>query len=65
MKSRWKVSSTYLGGEKVYQVYRTIDESQPDHSGNREHYDDVLYLTKEDAQAKADDLNFTEMMPGR
>lgn len=34
--SKWKVSSMFIGNDKVYQVYRTIDDSEPDHSGNRE-----------------------------
>lgn len=36
MKSRWKVSSTYSCGEITYQVYRSLDTHDIDHSGNRE-----------------------------
>jgi hypothetical protein len=36
MKSKWKVSSTYAGGERFYQVYRLRDVNEVDHSGNRE-----------------------------
>ena len=37
MKSEWKISSMYLGGKKVYQVYRIKDMRIVDHSGNREY----------------------------
>ena len=37
MKSEWKISSQYLGGRKVYQVYRIKDMRIVDHSGNREY----------------------------
>ena len=37
MKSEWKISSMYLGGKKVYQVYRIKDMKKVDHSGNREY----------------------------
>ena len=36
MKSKWKVSNTYAGGERFYQVYRLRDVNEVDHSGNRE-----------------------------
>ena len=36
MASRWKISSTYVGGEVLYQVYRILDPGCIDHSGNRE-----------------------------
>lgn len=36
MSSEYKVSHTYAGGEMIYQVYRTRNENEPDHSGNRE-----------------------------
>ena len=32
----WKLSTTIVGGHKRYQVYRTKDPLQPDHSGNRQ-----------------------------
>ena len=37
MKSEWRISSQYLGGRKVYQVYRIKDMRIVDHSGNREY----------------------------
>ena len=37
MKSKWKVTSNWLGDVKQYAVYRNIDASQTDHSGNREY----------------------------
>ena len=36
MKSEWRVSSNYVGGKDVYQVYRLLDVNEVDHSGNRE-----------------------------
>lgn len=36
MKGSWKVTSNVIDGRKVYAVYRLIDITQPDHSGNRE-----------------------------
>ena len=38
MKGKWKVSSNYLGGGVVYQVYRTLREGEVDHCGNREYF---------------------------
>ena len=34
--SEWRISSMYLGGKKVYQVYRIKDMRVVDHSGNRD-----------------------------
>ena len=36
MKSKWKVSSQYIGGEKMYIALRVLDVSQPQHGGNVE-----------------------------
>ena len=36
MKSKWKVSSQYIGGEKMYIALRVLDLSQPQHGGNVE-----------------------------
>lgn len=36
MKSEWKVSSQYIGGEKMYIAMRVLDTSQPQHGGNVE-----------------------------
>lgn len=43
MKSEWKISSQYLGGRKVYQVYRIKDMRVVDHSGNREYAGGLLH----------------------
>ena len=43
MKSEWKISSMYLGGKKVYQVYRIKDMRVVDHSGNREYAGPMLH----------------------
>lgn len=40
MHSEWKVTSQYIGDEKMYAVYRLRDISQVDHSGNREYATD-------------------------
>ncbi len=36
MKSKWKVSSQYIGGEKMYIALRVLDTSLPQHGGNVE-----------------------------
>lgn len=36
MKSKWKVSSQYIGGKKMYIALRALDTSQPQHGGNVE-----------------------------
>ena len=56
MKSEWKVSSMYLCGKKVYQVYRIKDMRAVDHSGNREYAGGLLHDERE-AAALADKLN--------
>ena len=56
MIDKWKVSSNYVGGQKVWQVFRTVDESQPDHAGNREYHGE-LFDTAEAAHHKAAELN--------
>ncbi len=43
MRSKWKVSSQFIGDEKVFQVYRLKDISKVDHSGNREYAGEVIY----------------------
>lgn len=43
MKSEWKISSMYLGGKKVYQVYRIKDMRVVDHRGNREYAGGLLH----------------------
>lgn len=36
MVGKWKVTSTYIGNEKMYAVYRLKNTAELDHSGNRE-----------------------------
>ena len=59
MKSEWKISSQYLGGRKVYQVYRIKDMRIVDHSGNRE-YAGGLTDDEAAAMALAEELNAEE-----
>ena len=56
MKSEWKISSQYLSGRKVYQVYRIKDMRIVDHSGNRE-YAGGLTDDEAEAMALAEKLN--------
>lgn len=37
MKSKWKVTSNSINGETMYAVFRLLDTSKTDHSGNREY----------------------------
>ena len=56
MKSVWKITSNYIGEEKMYAVYRLRDVNSIDHSGNREYASD--YMTdRKDAEALANKLN--------
>lgn len=36
MESKWKVSSQYIDGEKMYIALRVLDTSLPQHGGNVE-----------------------------
>lgn len=56
MIGRWSVSSQYIGGEKIFQVYRLRNVNGVDHSGNREYCGGIFY-NEESAQAFADKLN--------
>ena len=56
MKSEWKISSMYLGGKKVYQVYRIKDMRVVDQSGNREYAGGLLHDERE-AMTLAEKLN--------
>lgn len=59
MKSKWKVSSQYIGGEKMYIALRICDISQPQHGGNVEMKG--TYTTDRDSvQALVDELNALE-----
>ncbi len=56
MKPEWKVSSQYIGGEKMYIAMRILDTSQPQHGGNVETRGE--YSTDQNAvQALVDMLN--------
>ena len=59
MKGEWKVTSNYIDGKKVFGVYRNIDVSEIDHSGNREMAGEYT-LNQETAQIVADALNEQE-----
>lgn len=50
MKSEWKVTSNVINGKTMYGVYRQLDVSEVDHSGNREHYGE--YLDSKDKAAE-------------
>lgn len=64
--SEWKVSSNYLGGDKVYTVWRQIREpnpGEPMHSGLLE--TKFCFQSETEAQNCADELNGkTEKMSG-
>lgn len=53
---KWEVASIPCGGETYYQIYRKINENEPDHTGNREWGKD-LFDTKEEAEKEAAKLN--------
>ena len=57
--SEWRISSMYLGGKKVYQIYRIKDMRVVDHSGNREYAGGLLHDAHE-AMALAEKLNKEE-----
>ena len=57
--SEWKISTNIVAGKKFYQVYRIIDVSEVDHSGNRETRGG-LYESLRDAQKLARRLNTEE-----
>lgn len=59
MKSKWKVTSNYIGGQTMYGVYRIRDTGEVDHSGNREHYGGYLE-SREEAAVIAEELNTKE-----
>lgn len=61
MKSEWKISSMYLDGKKVYQVYRIKDMRKVDHSDNREYAGGLLHDERE-AMARAEKLNAKRVM---
>lgn len=54
--NEWKVSSNYIGGKDMYQVYRILDGNDVDHAGNRE-YKPGLFDSEDVAQRVAEALN--------
>lgn len=61
MKGPWKVTSNIIGDTKMYAVYRLLDTSETDHSGNREFATDYI-KSKEKAAAIAQELNVAAEM---
>ena len=56
-KSKWKVQSNYISGlGKRYIAFRIINENEPVHSGNIEHYGEYLEDSSE-VQKIVDRLN--------
>ncbi len=67
MKSAWKIRSQYLGGKKIYQVYRLKDMGADDQIGNRTYAGawkrdkaEALALAEQLNKERADELNVTE-----
>lgn len=67
MKSAWKIRSQYLGGKKIYQVYRLKDMDADDQIGNRTYAGawkrdkaEALALAEQLNKERADELNVTE-----
>ena len=59
MKSAWKIRSQYLGGRKIYQVYRLKDMDADDQIGNRT-YAGAWRRDKAEAVALMEKLNKEE-----
>ena len=59
MKGAWKIRSQYLGGKKIYQVYRLKDMDADDQIGNRT-YAGAWKRDKAEAVALAEKLNKEE-----
>lgn len=55
-KNEWKVSSNYVNGKVVYEVYRVVKDERVNHSGCRE-YARGTYNTRKEALIAADRLN--------
>lgn len=56
MKSDWRVISNRVNGDKVYQVYRLIDQQKAMHSGNME-FSGSFFETEKAAKEYAQQLN--------
>lgn len=54
-KSKWKITTNLIDGKKFYGVYRVIDTSEVDHSGNREVHG--YYGSRAKAEKIAEELN--------
>ena len=52
---KWEVLKVCAGGERFYQVARTLDPEQPRHAGNFEYAGS--FDVKEFAEARAAELN--------
>lgn len=59
MKGKWKVTTNYIAGEKLFAVCRVKDTREVEHSGNREYATDYM-SSREKAQKIADELNLSE-----
>lgn len=59
MKSKWRVAYNPMLKPTPYGVYRLKDLHRADHSSNRETLPE-LYATRNEAKAKADELNKAE-----
>ena len=59
MKSAWKIRSQYLGGQKIFQVYRLKDMDADDQIGNRT-YAGAWRRDKAEAVALMEKLNKEE-----
>ena len=59
MKSAWKIRSQYLGGKKIYQVYRLKNMDADDQIGNRT-YAGAWRRDKAEAVALMEKLNKDE-----
>lgn len=61
--SKWKVTSNMIDNTKKFAIYRIIDPSEPDHSGNREYASKGKWFDhKETALAIAEMMNEWEEM---
>lgn len=63
MKSEWRVTSNYICGGLVYNVYRLRDRTDVDHSGNREYVDDrIIHALERMMQRKLDTATPIDMV---
>lgn len=57
---KWRITSQFIMGRKVYMICRPLDADKPLHSGNVECYDDMMYTDKASLQAIVNRLNAEE-----